>query len=74
MQAARAKPWASPTNKREDHYFTEKKEEVGMGCFEQKCSREKEEFRVIMGFHWLSCRGSLSLAGDAMYIFPYWGL
>jgi len=32
MQAT-AKPQASPTNKGEEHYFMEKEEEVGRGCF-----------------------------------------
>lgn len=48
------------SNKGEKHYFTEKKE-VRMGCCEQTSGREKEEFSMIMGFQWLSCRGSLSL-------------
>ena len=50
------------------------KEGVGMGCLEQKCSGEKGELRVTTGFQWLSWRGRLFVVGDAMYIFPSWGL
>ena len=47
------------------------KEEVGRGCFEGKSIGEKQEFRVMMGSHWLSCRDSQFLIRDTMYIFSY---
>ena len=34
--------------------FTEKEEEVGRGCSEQKFVGEKQEFRVMVSSHWLS--------------------
>ena len=37
-----AKPQAGPTNKGEDCYFMNKKEEVGKGCFEQKSLGENQ--------------------------------
>jgi len=51
-----AKPWASPTEKGEERYFMEEKEEVGRGCFEQKSLGEKQEFRVMTVSHWQSRR------------------
>lgn len=44
------KPYASPTNKGEEHYLM-KKEKVGRGCFEQESTGENEEFRVMIVSH-----------------------
>lgn len=46
----------------------------GRGYFEQKSFGEKEEFRVMRVSQGLSCRGGQFLIGNAMYIFPCWGL
>lgn len=48
------KPEASPKNKKEKHYFIEKKEEVGKGGYEQKSIRGEQEFKAVVASCWLS--------------------
>lgn len=50
-----------------------KKEEVGSGYLEPKSTGEKQESRVMTISHWLTCRGSRFLAGDAVNIFSLLG-
>ena len=57
-QASDSKSHTSPASKGEECYFTEKKKEVGRGCFEWKSTGGKGEFRVVMVSCWLSCWAS----------------
>lgn len=42
------------------------REEVERGCFECKFIGEKQEFRVMIVSHGLSCRGSLFVVEDSI--------
>lgn len=61
------KPQANATNKGEDCYFMEKKEDVRRCCFQRKPAGEKQKCKMMMVSHWL---GSTFLIGDAVCIFP----
>lgn len=54
--ASYSKTIASAANRKE-RYFGGKKEDVMRGYFKGWSIGEKQEFRVMMIFHWLSCWG-----------------
>lgn len=64
---AMIKPQASPT-KDKNVILWRRMRKLRRGCFGQKSNGEKQEFRVMVVSHWLSCRDYSFLVGDAMYL------